>query len=270
MATKKESESKQKQAQSEEKDHKETASSKAIAGDAQAEFNASEEIDQLVQTLDGDLSETEPEQALELVNQWYDFVHKVKDPGVKELASGLKDLQKLLKSGKATGYEISDILIHLGEQVGNVSDSAEKGMKQSVQRLGKQLRKAGTATAKEEDQEYLRQIDGLVEQAEGEELASIEAEEAVQAIDVWYNLLHKAEDEKFQSLANSLKELKQVLKRSNAKPETVAKALAQVGEQTVEVASETPRGFKGAIQKLGKQLSRAGESLTTEKGSSNS
>jgi hypothetical protein len=265
MAAKKETENKQKQTQSEEKAHKENASAKAIAGDAQAESNITEEVDELIQTLNGDLSEIETDSALELVDHWYDFLHKVKEPEVKELASGLKELQKLLKSGKATGYEISEVLIHLGEQTSEFSDSAEKGSKQSVQRLGKQLRKAGTSIAKAEDQEYLNQIDGLVEKAEGDELTSTEPEAAVEAIDMWYNLLHKAEGEKFQQLASSLKELKQVLKRGNAKPETVAKALSQVGEQTTEIASETPRGFKGAIQKLGKHLSNVSTSLTAEK-----
>ncbi len=249
----------------EEKDHKENASSKAIANDAGADSNVNEEIDQLIQTLNGDLSVVESEQGLELINHWYDFLHKAKEPEVKELANGLKELQKMLKGGKATGYEISEVLINLGEQVSEFSDNAEKGLKQPVQRLGKQLRKAGTSIAKEEEQEYHNQIDELVEKAEGDELTSIEPEEAVQAIDSWITLLNKAEGEKFQQLATSLKDLKQALKRGNAKPETIAKSLAQVGEQAIDVASETPRGFKGVIQKLGKQLNRASESLTSSK-----
>ena len=92
----------------------------------------------------------------------------------------------------------------------------------------------------------------MVEKAEGEELTSLDAEEAVGAIDFWYNLLHKAEDEKYQQLATSLRGLKQALKRDNAKPETIAKALTEVGELTNDISSEAPRGFKGAIQKLGK------------------
>jgi ABC-type transporter Mla subunit MlaD len=265
MATKKEAENKQKQDQSEEKDHKESASSKAIAGDAQGDFDVNQEIDELLQSLSGNLSEIESEDALNLVNHWYDFLHKVKEPEVKELANGLKELQKLVKSDKATGHEISEVLIHLGEQTSEFSSNAEKGSKQAIQKLGKQLRQAGTSIAKAEDQEYLQQIDSLVEKAEGDELTSIEPDEAVGAIDTWVSVLQKAEGEQYKQLANSLKELKQVLKRGNAKPETVAKALSQVGEQTTEVASELPRGFKGAVQKLGKQLSNSSKALTAEK-----
>lgn len=136
-------------------------------------------------------------------------------------------------------------------------------MKQPIQRLGKQIRKAGTSVAKAENQEYHQQIDILLEKAEGEEITSLDSEAAVGAIDFWYNLIHKAEDEKYQQLATSLKGLKQILKRDNAKPETIAKALTEVGECTTDVSSEAPRGFKSAIQKLGKQLTKAGASLTT-------
>ncbi len=253
--TKKEPEEKQKHNQTEQKAHTHSTSSQA-AGDVQAEF------DQLLQALEGDISAIETESALSLVDQWYSSLHQSKEPEVKELASGLKELQKMLKSGKASGHEISEVLIHLSEQTTEFASNAEKVLKQPVQRLGKQLRKAGTSIAKAEDQEYHQQLDTLLEKVESEELTSLDAEEAVSAIDFWYNLLHKAEGEQSKQAANSLKELKQALKRGNAKPETIAKALTKVGEQTTEIASAAPRGFKGAIQKLGKQLTKAGESLT--------
>ena len=255
MVTKKEPEEKKKHNQTEEKAHTESTSSQA-AGDVQAEF------EQLLQALEGDLSTIETESALGLVDQWYSSLHQSKAPEVKELASGLKELQKMLKSGKASGHEISEVLIHISEQTTEFANNAEKVLKQPVQRLGKQLRKAGTSIAKAEDQEYHQQLDTLLEKVESEELTSLDAEEAVGAIDFWYNLLHKAEGEPSQQVANSLKELKQALKRGNAKPETIAKALTKVGEQTTEIASAAPRGFKGAIQKLGKQVTKAGESLT--------
>lgn len=243
MATKKETEEKQKQ--------------------TQPEFDANKEIEELLHSMEGNFSEIDAESALSLVERWYDFLHSFKEPEVKELASGLKELQKLLKSGKATGHEVSEALIHIGEQTSEFSNNTEKDLKQPVQRLGKQIRKAGTSVAKAEDQEYHQQIDVLLEKAEGEELTSLDTEEAVGAIDFWYNLLHKAEDEKYQQLATSLRGLKQVLKRDNAKPETIAKALTEVGEHTNDISSEAPKGFKGAIQKLGKQLTKAGKSLTT-------
>lgn len=228
-----------------------------------AEFDISQELDELLQSMEGNFSEIEAENAVSLVDRWYNYLHQSKEPEVKELASRLKELQKLLKSGKATGHEIGEVLIDVGEQTSEFSSDLEKGTKQSVGRLGKQLRKAGTSIAKAEDQEHHQQMDALVEKAEGEELTSLDPEEAVGAIDLWYNLLHKTEGEQYQQLADSLKGLKQTLKRGNAKPATIAKALAEVGEHTTEIASEAPRGFKGIVQKLGKQLTKASESLAT-------
>lgn len=243
-------------------EHQETESTKAIADDTQAAPDQTADFDELIEDLSGDFTEIEPEAGLDLISEWQSFLSGSKEAGVKELANGLKELQKLLKSGKATGHDISEVLIHLGEQTAEFANEAEKGSKQTVQRLAKQLRTAGTSIAKAEDREYLEQIDALVEQAEGDELTSLEPDAAIDTIDVWYNLLHKSEDEKLQSVANRLKELKQALKRSNAKPETIANVLSQLGDQTVEAAAEAPRGFKGAIQKLGKQLSKAGAALT--------
>jgi hypothetical protein len=265
MATKKESEKQQKQKQTEEKAHTGTVDSKAIADDAQAESNINQELDELVQTLQGELNDIEIEAALGLIDHWQGVLSKSKMEGGKEVASDLKELQKMLKGGKATGHEISEMLIHIGEQAGDFASSAEKGSKQVVQRLGKQLRKAGTSIAKAEDQEMHEQLDTIVETVENDELTSLDSETAVASIDFWYAILNKAEGEQFKQVANSLKSLKQALSKENSKPETIAKALAQVAEQTTEIAAETPRGFKGIVQKLGKQLSAAGESLTAEK-----
>jgi hypothetical protein len=235
----------------------------AQQGDSQSEIDAmSQEIDEAIQALEGDLSEMDAETALSAIDHWHTFLSKAKTPETKELANGLKELQKMLKSGKATGHEISEVLIHLGEETSEFSSEAEKGLKQPIQRLGKQLRKAGTSIAKAEDQEYHAQLDALMEKAEEDELTSLETEEAIGSIDTWYNLLSKAEGEQFHAVADSLKHLKQVLKRGNAKPETIAKALSQVGEQTIELSGEVPRGFKGIIKKLGKRLTSSSESLT--------
>ena len=139
------------------------------------------------------------------------------------------------------------------------SDAASA--KQSVQRLGKQLRNAGTSFAQAEDQEYHQQIDNLLAKSAEGDLTSLKAEEATSTIDFWYKILHNVEDEKVKSISGGLKSLKQALGKSNSKPETIAKALAEVGAQTREVAAQAPRGFKGVIQKLGRQLETQGKRI---------
>jgi hypothetical protein len=68
---------------------------------ASAEQNNSEilqkKLDTLSQALQGDLNSLDPDDALKLVNEWYGLVHATKEPETKEIASGLKELQNLLK-----------------------------------------------------------------------------------------------------------------------------------------------------------------------------
>lgn len=56
------------------------------------EFDVSKEIEELLHSMEGNFSEIEDESALSLVERWYDFLHSFKEPEVKELASGLKEL----------------------------------------------------------------------------------------------------------------------------------------------------------------------------------
>jgi hypothetical protein len=237
-------------------------SAKANAAHGETDSNVSQDLDKLMQSLQGDLGEIDTDRGIALINHWHDFLNKSKESSVKKLAGGLKDLEKILKGGKATGQEISEALIHIGEQTVEISSDADKDVKQAVQKLGKQLRKAGTSIAQLEEKDYHDQLDELINKAEDEELTALDTDAAIGSIDFWYNTLHKSDDEKLKEVATSLKSLKQALGKGNTKPETLAKAIVQVGEKTGEVASAAPRGFKGAIQKLGKRLVAAGETLT--------
>jgi hypothetical protein len=236
-------------------------SSKATANAEHNGADMSQELDELIEALNGDLSVIDAEGALGMIDEWHSFLHKSKEPAAKELATSLKELQKLLKSDKADGHEIGEVLEKLGEQTSNVASDAEKGTKTTIQKLGKQLTQAGKAMSKADQQEHLEEITTLIETLDSEELESVEAEAANGMIDPWYELLHKQEGEAFKELASELKKLKQVLKKSKSQPEDIAEILARLGEQTTEIASEAPRGFKTVVQKLGKQLSTAAESF---------
>lgn len=220
----------------------------------------SQELDSLISTLEGDLSALDNDATLSLLDHWYDALHKASEPEIKEIATNLKELKKLLKSGKATGHEIGEIISEIGEQTAQVSSDAPKGLKTPIKKLGTQLRKIGTSLGKAEDKEHIEQIESVIETLEGD-LTSIDSETAIGAIDEWYNLLHKSDDEKIKEIANELKKLKQVLKRSNAKGADIGEVLILLGEQTQEAAKEAPRGIKGPVQRLGKLLSKAGKSF---------
>jgi len=231
------------------------------AADTTSDNGDSQELNSLISTLEGDLSAAlDNDAAFSLLDHWYDALHKASEPEIKEITTNLKDLKKLLKSGKATGHEIGEILSEIGEQTAEVSSDAPKGLKTPIKKLGTQLRKIGTSLGKAEDKEHIEHIESLVETLEGD-LTSIDSEAAVGAIDEWYNLLHKSDDENTKEIANELKKLKQLLKRSNAKGADIGEVLSKLGEQTQEAAKEAPRGIKGPVQRLGKLLSKAGKSF---------
>ncbi len=219
-----------------------------------------QELNSLIEALSGDLTAIDSDAAVALIDEWHDSLNKAKESEIKEIATHLKHLKQLLKGGKATGHDIGEALIQIGEETSHVASNADKEVKNPLQKLGKQLSKIGVSLSKADDREQIEHINSVVETLEAD-LTEIEPEAAVGAIDTWYNLLHKSEDENIQEIANGLKELKQLLKRKTAKSEDFAEVLTKLGEQTQQSADEATRGFKRPIQKLGKLLSKAGKSL---------
>lgn len=239
---------------------KESQTAKTESTNENAQKYPSKEIDSLLKILQGDLTSIDTNAALEAIDEWHKVLQKTKDRDVKELASGLKELKQLLKGGKASGHDIGEALIHVGDQTIELSSDTDKELKASVQKLGKQLTKAGNSLCKAEDQEHIEQINTLVDTLD-EDLESIELDSAISAINEWYGFLHKSEDKGASQIADSLKQLKQSLKSNKGKSADIAKLLAQLGEQTIEAASEAPRGIKGPVQRLGKRLAKVSKAI---------
>ncbi len=259
MASKQDS--KKKSAASEASDSKATSStsSKAIANDA-GDADLTQELASLSELFQGDLSEIELEDAIGAIDEWHGVLNQQKDAGLKEISSGLKELKQLLKGGKASGHEIGEALAEVGHQTSELAAEADKGTKQPLQRLGKQLTQVGNSLGKAEDQEQTEQLGSVIETLEGD-LGAIDPEAALGVIDHWYAILNKAESESLSELAKSLKHLKQQLKGGKAKGSAIAETLTQLGEQTTAAAAESARGFKSPVQRLGKLLSKAGKAL---------
>ncbi|MBD2534743.1 hypothetical protein H6G97_36870 [Nostoc flagelliforme FACHB-838] len=236
--------------------------SQTNGADAKINGDWQQKLEELQSTLSGDLSTLSSEDATSLIDEWYNFLHKAKEPEAKEIANQLKQLKQHLKSNKATGHEISEVLIEIGEQTANFASDAEKEIRTPVRRLGKQLTKVGNSLAKAEEHEEIEEIDSVIETLE-EDLTQVETDVALGSVDKWYNLLHKSDSESLQEIANGLKQLKQVLKHKNPKPSDISPILEKLGEQTTTVGQEAKRGFKGPLQRLGKLLSRTGKSLAS-------
>lgn len=224
------------------------------------ETTDNQNLDSLIELLQGDLSSIDAAAGLETVDEWYNTLHKSKDKDSKELADSLKELKQLLKGGKASGHEIGEALIHVGDRTMDIATDSDKELKATLQKLGKQLTKVGNSLGKAEDQENIDSINTLTE-ALDEDLESVDADTATAAIDQWYGILHKSDDKNAQKIADNLKKLKQALKPSKTKKTDLGEILAELGEQTIEAAAEAPRGIKGAVQRLGKRLTKISKAI---------
>lgn len=224
------------------------------------ETTDSQNLDSLLELFQGDLSSIDPAAGLETVDEWYNTLHKSKDSGSKELADSLKELKQLLKGGKASGHEIGEALIHVGDRTMDIAADSDKELKATLQKLGKQLTKVGNSLGKAEDQENIDSINTLTESLD-EDLESVDTDAATAAIDQWYGILHKSDDKNAQKIADNLKKLKQSLKPSKTKKTDLGEILAELGEQTIEAAAEAPRGIKGAVQRLGKRLTKISKAI---------
>ncbi|HEY9620073.1 MAG TPA: hypothetical protein V6C78_06875 [Crinalium sp.] len=103
----------------------------------------SPDVDALLETLHGDVTAVEPEEGIQVIDQWLAVLKVSKEDGVKEIASHLQQLKKLLKLKKADPAEISETLTQLGEETESFGADAPRGLKGPVQKLGKALVKAG-------------------------------------------------------------------------------------------------------------------------------
>jgi hypothetical protein len=218
-----------------------------------------ENLDSLSDALEGNLSDLDPNSATKMIDQWHGMVQKSKEPGMKEIASRLKDLQKILKYEDPLKHGLGELLSDIGKQTSDIASKAEQGFKVPLQHLGKQLTKVGRSLAKGEDQEQIEALNALAEtlDQEPDEIGSKSAGE----IDRWYEILHESEDENLQEIASELKALKQLLKGKKVDAGELSEVLINIGEQTTEASSNASRGFKGAIQMLGKSLVRLGKSI---------
>jgi uncharacterized phage infection (PIP) family protein YhgE len=219
-----------------------------------------QKLESLLQALQGDLSTLDPDNALETIDEFQSLLKQSKQPEAKEIASGLKDLQKLLKRKEQSGHELGELIRHLGEQTTEIAADADKALKTTLQQLGKQLTKVGRSLSKAEDSEQLEDLDALVDTLK-QPSDQIDAKASVGEIDRWYDLLHKSDDKSLKEIATELKELKQLLKGSKTKGAELSAKLIQLGEKTTAAAATAGRGFKGALQKVGKGLTTFGKSL---------
>ncbi len=247
--------SQHKQDATKESDKKE--SDKSTGADDHSELL--EKLDSLSEALENDVSSVAPDAAFTLIDDWHSLVQKTKGADFKEVATGLKELQKLLQQDDA-GHEVGELLSHLGTLTSDMAADADKGLKKSLKHLSKQLSKVGMSLVKEDDRNHLEELDSLVETLD-QDVKKIDSKSSMGDLDRWTDLLHKSDEDDLKAIAKDLKKLKDALKGGKAKGSDISEMLIQLGEQTAEASSMANRGFKGAIKTLGKSLTKLGKSI---------
>ncbi len=243
-------------------------SSKSAEPDTANDIEPTQKLELLSQLLKGEISAilhgrgsaNDPDAALKAIDELHGLLQKVKQPEAKEIATMLKELQKLLKQKEPTGHELGELITHLGEKTIEIATQSEPVLKTPLQHLGKQLNKIGRSLSKSEDLEYLEGLDAIVDVIE-QKPSKIDLKQSIKSIDTWYEILHKSEDKSLKAIALELKDLKQLLKGDNLKAADLSQKLIHIGDLTTATATTAGRGFKGIIQKLGKVLSTFGKSL---------
>lgn len=104
------------------------------------------------------------------------------------------------------------------------------------------------------------EVDSLVEVLHGD-VTEIEADTAIESIDVWVNFLKGHKEENVKELSASLKELKKLLKGKKTEASEIAEVLEQLGEQTTAIGDDSGKGIKGPLHKVGKALAQAAKKI---------
>ena len=104
------------------------------------------------------------------------------------------------------------------------------------------------------------EVDSLVEVLHGD-VTEIEADTAIESIDVWVNFLKGHKEENVKELSASLKELKKLLKGKKTEASEIAEVLEQLGEQTTAIEDDSGKGIKGPLHKVGKALAQAAKKI---------
>lgn len=127
--------------------HQEADDNKEVEVEAHDE---SEELDELMELLeDGELTDLDPEEAINVIDEWQEILNESDDKGLKEIGKGLKQLKKALSVSNPKPANIAEALTHLGQQTDEYANDAGRGYKTKLHKLGKSLTKAGKSIEQE-------------------------------------------------------------------------------------------------------------------------
>ena len=119
------------------------ASHGSSSDEEEGEDDISEKIYSLIDIFQEDLTSLDVDTATAAIDEWMGMLKGTKDKALKEIATSLKDLKKLVKNEEADESEIADLLISMGEQVSEYASNADESISDPLQELGAALADAG-------------------------------------------------------------------------------------------------------------------------------
>ncbi len=97
------------------------------------------------------MSNIDVDVVLEMIDKLRKLVQQSKDPEVKKIAIGLKELQKLLQRQELSGKDLGELLTEIGDRTSQIAVEAKMGLQGPLQNLGKKLIKVGLFLCNAED-----------------------------------------------------------------------------------------------------------------------
>lgn len=116
------------------------------------EHDEGQELDELLDILEeSELTDFDPEEGIEIIDQWQEILSESGDAELKEIGKSLKQLKKVLSSSKSKPEAIAEALSQVGAQTDEYANNAGRGYKTKLHKLGKALNKAGKSLEQQED-----------------------------------------------------------------------------------------------------------------------
>ena len=103
----------------------------------------SEKIYSLIDILQEDLTGVDVDTATAAIDEWYQQLKGSKNQDLKQISTSLRNLKKLVTSEEADESEIAEILISLGEHIGDYASKADENISEPLQELSAALIDAG-------------------------------------------------------------------------------------------------------------------------------
>jgi hypothetical protein len=170
---------------------------------------------------------------------------------------------KQAAKGKQKPAEQDEQQDQVSERISGGSADAELDM-EDIDESDLEIEDIDESEIEDEDTDEIdesAELDELISMLEESDLTDLDAEEGIEALDEWYEILNDSGDSELKEIGKGLRQLKKTLSAKKQKPHDISEALSQLGEQIDGYANNAQRGYKTKLHKLAKSLSKSAKSI---------